>query len=216
MIVSKIARATNTDACFQLGQIAGLPPCCPSIRSCPILSFLEAWGNTVIAVIGGPVELVTVVLISDGILRYPGCGTLFRMTTSGTLTKLDEFCSSGCPGGPAYPDSGLFLATNGYLYGTTYLAPWHGHQDDTQRHSDDGLQLLQPAQLCGRPVTFCSAAGPGTKWGLLRNNDRIWGQRQWWHDLQDYIRVCYVEATGLGDRGDLALATTWNRRRYKA
>jgi YVTN family beta-propeller protein/uncharacterized repeat protein (TIGR03803 family) len=49
-----------------------------------------------------------------------GCGTVFRITPSGTFTTLYRFCSQGAPctdGG--YPEAGLVQATNGDLYGTT-------------------------------------------------------------------------------------------------
>jgi uncharacterized repeat protein (TIGR03803 family) len=46
------------------------------------------------------------------------CGTIFKITPSGTLTTLYSFCSqSGCPDGPE--PNGLVQATNGYFYGTT-------------------------------------------------------------------------------------------------
>src|ERR1017187_7160808 len=45
-------------------------------------------------------------------------GTVFKITTSGTLTTLHNFCSlSGCTDG-ASPYAGLVQATNGDLYGT--------------------------------------------------------------------------------------------------
>jgi uncharacterized repeat protein (TIGR03803 family) len=49
-----------------------------------------------------------------------GCGTIFKITTSGTLTTLYNFCSeSGCVDG-SQPQEGLVQHTNGTLYGTTY------------------------------------------------------------------------------------------------
>jgi uncharacterized repeat protein (TIGR03803 family) len=48
------------------------------------------------------------------------CGTVFKITPSGTLTTLYSFCSqSGCTDG-SYPAAGLVQATNGDLYGTTF------------------------------------------------------------------------------------------------
>jgi uncharacterized repeat protein (TIGR03803 family) len=50
-----------------------------------------------------------------------GCGTVFKITLSGTLTTLYSFCSrSGCTDG-SYPTAALIQATNGNLYGTTNL-----------------------------------------------------------------------------------------------
>jgi uncharacterized repeat protein (TIGR03803 family) len=48
-----------------------------------------------------------------------GSGTIFKITLSGTLTTLYNFCSqSGCPDGQ-YPGGGLVQDTDGSLYGTT-------------------------------------------------------------------------------------------------
>jgi len=48
-----------------------------------------------------------------------GCGTVFKITPSGTLTTLYRFCSeSGCADG-AEPAAGLVQASDGYFYGTT-------------------------------------------------------------------------------------------------
>ena len=51
------------------------------------------------------------------------CGTVFKITTGGSLTTLYSFCSqSGCPDGN-YPIAGLVQDTNANLYGTTL---WNG------------------------------------------------------------------------------------------
>ena len=48
-----------------------------------------------------------------------GCGTVFKITPSGTLTTLYRFCSqSNCPDG-ANPSPGPVQATDGNFYGTT-------------------------------------------------------------------------------------------------
>jgi uncharacterized repeat protein (TIGR03803 family) len=50
-----------------------------------------------------------------------GCGTVFEITPSGSLTTLYNFCSqSNCSDGDL-PFAGLVQATNGDLYGTTYF-----------------------------------------------------------------------------------------------
>jgi uncharacterized repeat protein (TIGR03803 family) len=49
-----------------------------------------------------------------------GCGTVFKMTPSGTLTTIYNFCKrNNCPDG-SDPFWGLTLATDGNFYGTTY------------------------------------------------------------------------------------------------
>ena len=48
-----------------------------------------------------------------------GCGTIFKITPSGTLTTLYSFCSSnGCPDG-LLPNAALVPAPGGNFYGTT-------------------------------------------------------------------------------------------------
>jgi uncharacterized repeat protein (TIGR03803 family) len=50
-----------------------------------------------------------------------GCGTVFKITPSGTLTILYSFCAeSDCADG-RYPFAGLVRFTNGDLYGTTFF-----------------------------------------------------------------------------------------------
>ena len=49
-----------------------------------------------------------------------GCGTVFKITPSGTLTTLYSFCTQGgCMDG-SYPEAGLIQAGNGDFYGTTH------------------------------------------------------------------------------------------------
>ncbi len=48
-----------------------------------------------------------------------GCGTIFKMTPSGTLTTLYSFCTqTGCPDGE-FPNGELVQARDGNFYGTT-------------------------------------------------------------------------------------------------
>jgi uncharacterized repeat protein (TIGR03803 family) len=56
---------------------------------------------------------------SEGGVNATNQGTVFKITTSGTLTTLHSFCAlSGCTDG-GDPTAGLIQATNGDLYGTT-------------------------------------------------------------------------------------------------
>jgi len=49
-----------------------------------------------------------------------GCGTVFKMSTSGALTTLKVFCTEvNCADG-LFPQAGLVQATNGSFFGTTY------------------------------------------------------------------------------------------------
>jgi uncharacterized repeat protein (TIGR03803 family) len=56
-----------------------------------------------------------------------GCGVIFKITPSGTLTTLHSFCFQGgsCPDG-ANPLGGLVQDTSGTLYGTTYYGGANG------------------------------------------------------------------------------------------
>jgi uncharacterized repeat protein (TIGR03803 family) len=49
-----------------------------------------------------------------------GGGTIFRITSTGTLTTLYSFCGQASCSTGQYPFAGLFQATDGNLYGTTY------------------------------------------------------------------------------------------------
>jgi uncharacterized repeat protein (TIGR03803 family) len=56
-----------------------------------------------------------------------GCGTLFKITPTGALTTLYNFCSqSGCADG-GYPIGALVQDTNGNLYGTTNNGGLNGY-----------------------------------------------------------------------------------------
>jgi uncharacterized repeat protein (TIGR03803 family) len=48
-----------------------------------------------------------------------GCGTVFKITPSGSLTVLHSFCSESSCGDGEYPDAVLIQATDGNFYGTT-------------------------------------------------------------------------------------------------
>jgi uncharacterized repeat protein (TIGR03803 family) len=50
---------------------------------------------------------------------YKGCGTIFEITPTGTLTTLYNFCSSGSCGDGYSPVAALTEGTDGNLYGTT-------------------------------------------------------------------------------------------------
>jgi uncharacterized repeat protein (TIGR03803 family) len=54
-----------------------------------------------------------------GVGELGGCGTIFKITPSGTLTTLYNFCNQNLCADGAFPSSRLVQATNGNIYGTT-------------------------------------------------------------------------------------------------
>ena len=74
-----------------------------------------------------------------------GYGTIFKITTSGTLTTLYNFSFTD----GSEPDGGLVQGSDGNFYGTTIYGRRpqlrHSFQDDPQRHFDHALQLLRSA-----------------------------------------------------------------------
>jgi uncharacterized repeat protein (TIGR03803 family) len=78
-----------------------------------------------------------------------GCGTIFKITPTGALTTLYNFCSAlGCTDG-AVPEAGLVQGANGNLYGTTAdggiaklvmpLRLWDGRQHHAERSADHAI-----------------------------------------------------------------------------
>jgi len=94
------------------------------------------------------------------------CGTVFQITTTGTLTTLYSFCSQpGCTDGDS-PTAGLVQATNGNFYGTTPLG---------------GNSACNTPEGCGTVFSLSTGLGPfvetlpgagkvGAKVGILGNN----------------------------------------------
>ncbi|HEV2176786.1 MAG TPA: choice-of-anchor tandem repeat GloVer-containing protein [Terriglobia bacterium] len=79
-----------------------------------------------------------------------GCGTVFKITPSGTLTTLYSFCSqSGCTDGQA-PAAALAQATDGNLYGTT-------NGGGTNAHGT--IFEITPSGTLTTLYSFCSLSG---------------------------------------------------------
>jgi uncharacterized repeat protein (TIGR03803 family) len=77
----------------------------------------------------------------------PCGGTVFRISTTGTLATLYSFCSeSGCTDGES-PSAGLVQATNGYLYGTTIYGGANGYGT---------VFKITPSGALTTLYTFCS------------------------------------------------------------
>ena len=111
-----------------------------------------------------------------------GGGTIYKITTGGTLTTLYSFCAQGsCADG--YHPAGLVQGTNGDFYGTTQRVRllWNCLQNHPNRHADYAVQLLHPEQLRRWRVPIFWAC-PGHRWEFLWNDVRGWDLR-FRHDL---------------------------------
>jgi uncharacterized repeat protein (TIGR03803 family) len=95
-----------------------------------------------------------------------GCGTVFKITSSGALTTLHSFCSqSGCTDGQG-PTAGLMQGTDGNLYGTTYAGGDNGNGTVFKITTAGKWTLLHT--FC--PQTGC-ADGQGPNAGLIQATD---------------------------------------------
>jgi uncharacterized repeat protein (TIGR03803 family) len=95
-----------------------------------------------------------------------GGGTVFKITSNGTLTTLYSFCAqSGCPDGD-YPIAGLVQATNGDFYGTTKYGG---------AYEDGTVFKITPGGALTTLYSFCSRTGcPDGEYphaGLLQATD---------------------------------------------
>jgi len=75
---------------------------------------------------------------------FSRCGTVFQLTTSGTLTTLHQFCAQASCLDGEFPFAGLTQATNGNIYGTTEF----------------GGTSLACAYSCGTVYTLLTGLGP--------------------------------------------------------
>jgi uncharacterized repeat protein (TIGR03803 family) len=99
--------------------------------------------------------------------RDGGCGTIFKITPSGTLTTLYSFSDTDGP----YPWAGLVQATNGNLYGTTA---------DGGPNSAGTVFEITPSGTLTTLYNFCSqngcTDGDGPKAGLVQDtNGTVYG-----------------------------------------
>ena len=91
-----------------------------------------------------------------------GCGTIFKITPSGKLTTLYDFCSqSGCADGQG-PYAGLIQATNGDLYGTTWGGGAYGYGTIFNIAASGKLTTL---------YSFSGSDGEGPEAGLIQATD---------------------------------------------
>ena len=100
-----------------------------------------------------------------------GCGTVFKITPSGVLTRLYSFCNlTNCADG-GDPLASLLLATNGYFYGTT----GDGGNSGSSLYPAGTIFKITSAGVLTTLHTFCSLAnctdgGPGAS-SLIQATD---------------------------------------------
>lgn len=98
-----------------------------------------------------------------------GCGTVFKITPTGTLTTLYSFCAGGgyCNDG-AVPIAGLVQATSGNFYGTTASGGANG--DGTVFKITPTGTLTTLYSFCAQGGSQCTDGG-GPVAGLVQATD---------------------------------------------
>jgi uncharacterized repeat protein (TIGR03803 family) len=92
----------------------------------------------------------------------PGCGTVFKMTPTGTLTTLYSFCTQTACADGGQPSAGLVQAASGDLYGTTYLGGTYG---------DGTVFKITPSGTLTTLHSFDSTDGANPAAGLVQAVD---------------------------------------------
>jgi uncharacterized repeat protein (TIGR03803 family) len=105
-----------------------------------------------------------------------GCGTVFRITPSGSLTTLYSFCSkANCTDG-YLPYARLTQASNGDLYGTTFYG---GTSSNCQYQGESGCGTVFKITLKGVLTTLHSFngtdGGPTFDWLIQARDGNLYG-----------------------------------------
>jgi uncharacterized repeat protein (TIGR03803 family) len=104
---------------------------------------------------------------NDGCGNPDDCGTVFKITPSGVLTTIHNFCmQSGCPDG-AYP-AGLVQATDGNFYGTT--SGGGVNHGGTVFKITQGGTLTTIYSFCSQSSSCCTD-GDGPEAALVQGTD---------------------------------------------
>ena len=102
-----------------------------------------------------------------------GCGTVFKLTPSGTLTTLHSFCSqANCTDGTD-PLGGLIQGSDGNFYGTTYGGGANGIGDGTIFKITPAGVLTTLYSFCSQP--HCSDGDNPYAWLLQANDGNFYG-----------------------------------------
>jgi uncharacterized repeat protein (TIGR03803 family) len=101
---------------------------------------------------------------TDSCTYHQGCGTVFKITASGTLTTLHSFDNTD----GANPYAGLVQATNGNFYGTTYAGGHSGYAGTVFKITPRGM-LTTLYSFCAQGGNCTDGAGPIA--GLVQATD---------------------------------------------
>jgi uncharacterized repeat protein (TIGR03803 family) len=104
---------------------------------------------------------------------YIGCGTMFKMTPSGTLTTIYSFCPLGgvCTDG-SFPVAGLVQGTDGNFYGTTFYGGPNTCDNPSQGSVSCGTVFkITPSGVLTTLHTFNSTDGGNPSAGLVQGTD---------------------------------------------
>ena len=97
---------------------------------------------------------------------FATCGTVFKVTPTGTLSIVHEFCQNACTDGGA-PFSGLILSPSGNFYGTT--------TQDLVNHGGT-LYEMTPTGTVTTLHSFTGGNGEGTPYGpVVRGSGAFYG-----------------------------------------
>lgn len=92
-----------------------------------------------------------------------GCGTVFKITPSGTLTTIYNFCSAANCADGSTPISPLIQATDGKFYGMT----------DTGGSGGGTIFSISPAGALTTLHSFIGTDGDGSYCGLVQDTDGV-------------------------------------------
>ncbi len=85
-----------------------------------------------------------------------GCGTIFKITPSGSLTTVYTVCATGCTtSSPVMPEGGLVQATDGNFYGTSYF----GGVNNFNAGGYGTIFKIAPSGQLTSLYSFCSQTG---------------------------------------------------------
>jgi len=113
-----------------------------------------------------------------------GGGTAFKLTPSGTLTTLYNFCSqggAGCTDGTS--PAGLVQGSDGNFYGTTFSGGTHGYGIVFKLPVSPAVPVLTEGTLANGATYLAGGLVPGS-WALVKGTDLSNITRPW--DSQDF------------------------------